>query len=210
MVSTEQIQKIGGVLIDPARPLKERFRALFTLKNIGGPESVDCISKAFNDKSALLKHEVAYCLGQMGDRSAIPILRSVLSDRSHEAIVRHEAAEALAAIADPEILPLLREFVSDPVEEVSDTCKIAVKKLEWEMSAEGKDEKGKLSTNPYYSVDPAPPAVETDISILKKNLLDESASLFDRYRAMFALRNKGDQDCILALAEGNYFSLTLC
>lgn len=202
MVSSEQIQKIGDILIDPARPLKERFRALFTLKNIGGHESVECISKAFEDKSALLKHEVAYCLGQMGDRSAVPVLKSVLSDHSREAIVRHEAAEALAAIADPEVLPLLREFISDPVEEVSDTCKIAVQKLEWDLT-ECKDEKDKLSMNPYFSVDPAPPALETDVSVLKKNLLDESASLFDRYRAMFALRNKGDKECVLALAEGN-------
>ena len=31
---------VGGVLNDPARPLKERFRALFTLRNIGGEEAV--------------------------------------------------------------------------------------------------------------------------------------------------------------------------
>ena len=65
MYSSEQIQKIGDILNDPGRPLKERFRALFTLKNIGGLESIDSISKAFDDKSALLKHEVAYCLGQV-------------------------------------------------------------------------------------------------------------------------------------------------
>jgi deoxyhypusine monooxygenase len=64
MVSSDEINKIGIVLNDPTRPLKERFRALFTLKNIGGDESVVWISKAFEDKSALLKHEVAYCLGQ--------------------------------------------------------------------------------------------------------------------------------------------------
>ena len=58
MVSSDQIQKIGGILNDPSRPLKERFRALFTLKNIGGQESMECMSKAFDDKSALLKHEV--------------------------------------------------------------------------------------------------------------------------------------------------------
>ena len=138
----------------------------------------------------------------MGDRSAVPVLKSVLSERSREAIVRHEAAEALAAIADPEVLPLLREFISDPVQEVSDTCKIAVQKLEWEQSDDGKSEKDKLSMNPYASVDPAPPAAETDVDVLKKNLLDESAPLFDRYRAMFALRNKGDKESVLALAEG--------
>lgn len=36
MVEVEKVQKIGVVLNDPKRPLKERFRALFTLRNIGG------------------------------------------------------------------------------------------------------------------------------------------------------------------------------
>jgi deoxyhypusine monooxygenase len=103
MITPAQIQSVGNILNDASRPLKERFRALFTLKNIGGTEAIDCIAKAFDDKSALLKHEAAYCLGQMGDTHAVPVLRSVLEDQSREAIVRHEAAEALAAIADPGI-----------------------------------------------------------------------------------------------------------
>merc|ERR1739847_209281 len=85
---------IGQILNNTERPLKERFRALFTLKNIGGQEAINEISKSFQDKSELLKHEVAYCLGQMGDKNAIPILSSVLQDLNQEPIVRHEAGEA--------------------------------------------------------------------------------------------------------------------
>ena len=48
-----------------------------------------------------------------------------------------------------------------------------------------------LSTNPYASTDPAPPASEENPEVLKNTLLDENLSLFKRYRAMFALRNKG-------------------
>jgi deoxyhypusine monooxygenase len=87
-------------------------------------------------------------------------------------------------------------------QEVSNTCEIAVRKLEWEQSKESEEEKSKLSANPYASVDPAPPALESDSSVLRETLLDESVSLFERYRAMFALRNKGDKDSVLALAEG--------
>ena len=36
----------------------QRFRALFTLKSIGGQNAIDWMAKAFNDESALLKHEV--------------------------------------------------------------------------------------------------------------------------------------------------------
>jgi deoxyhypusine monooxygenase len=146
----------------------------------------------------------------MGDAHAVPILKSVLIDASREPIVRHEAAEALAAIADPQVLPLLREYMSDPVQEVANTCEIAVRKLEWQQSMESKEESPKLSANPYASVDPAPPSLETDTKILRENLLDESLSLFDRYRAMFALRNKGDKESVLAIAEGNVFYVNKC
>ncbi len=44
-VSEEQVGAVGRLLINPARPLKERFRALFTLKNIGGPLALDWIIK---------------------------------------------------------------------------------------------------------------------------------------------------------------------
>ena len=106
MVSSTEVHKIGQVLNNTERPLKERFRALFTLKNLGGQEAINEISKSFQDKSELLKHEVAYCLGQMGDKNAIPILSSVLQDLNQEPIVRHEAGEALGAIGDTSVLPI--------------------------------------------------------------------------------------------------------
>lgn len=88
-----KIGEIGGLLNDPGRPLKERFRALFTLKNLGGKECIEQISRCFKDESALLKHELAYCLGQMQDKDAIPTLESVLSDTNQEPMVRHEAGK---------------------------------------------------------------------------------------------------------------------
>lgn len=92
-ISEAQIRAIGSVLNDQTRPLKERFRALFTLRNIGGPISIECISRVFNDSSALLKHELAYCLGQMQDKNAITILNNVLTDVTQEPMVRHEAGK---------------------------------------------------------------------------------------------------------------------
>lgn len=93
--SDNQIEAIAKVLNDPARPLKERFRALFTLRNLGGPKAIQGISECFTDSSALLKHELAYCLGQMQDSSAIPILTNVLKDTKQEPMVRHEAGNLL-------------------------------------------------------------------------------------------------------------------
>lgn len=86
-----QIRNIGKVLNDPSRPLKERFRALFTLRNIGGNVAIECIQNCFKDDSALLKHELAYCLGQMQDKNAIPVLVDVLENVAEHPMVRHEA-----------------------------------------------------------------------------------------------------------------------
>lgn len=82
---------IGDILKDNRKPLKERFRALFTLRNLGGHDSIDMIAQSFSDESALLKHELAYCLGQMQDKYAIPVLTGVLTDTKQEPMVRHEA-----------------------------------------------------------------------------------------------------------------------
>lgn len=59
-----------------------------------GADAIEWISKAFTDESALLKHELAYCLGQMQDRRAIPSLTAVLEDMEQEPMVRHEAGKA--------------------------------------------------------------------------------------------------------------------
>jgi len=203
MASVEQVTAVGQVLVDPGLDLPQRFRALFTLKNLGGVEAIEWINKAFTDESALLKHELAYCLGQMQDRRAIPALTAVLKDTQQEPMVRHEAGEALGAIGDPVVLGLLKEYSQDPVIEVAETCQLAVRRLEWLQSGGEKQlEDGSTDKNPYCSVDPAPPAVRKSVSQLRSILLDESLPLFERYRAMFALRNLGNEEAVLALGDG--------
>lgn len=92
-------------------------------------------------------------------------------------------------------LPTARAMFWSP--QVAETCHLAVRRLEWLQ-----ENKQELSTSPYLSVDPAPPSEETDVAKLRQTLLDESCPLFDRYRAMFALRNLGGQAAVLALADG--------
>ncbi len=84
MANGADISSVGRILVNPKQDLATRFRALFTLRNLGGPEAITWISEAFVDESALLKHELAYCLGQMQDERAIPILETVLKDTNQE------------------------------------------------------------------------------------------------------------------------------
>lgn len=97
MANGADISSVGRILVNPKQDLTTRFRALFTLRNLGGPEAITWISEAFVDESALLKHELAYCLGQMQDERAIPILETVLKDTNQEPMVRHEAGETYSS-----------------------------------------------------------------------------------------------------------------
>lgn len=186
-------------LTDPTLPLARRFRALFTLKNIGGLAAIQAIAAGFQDSSVLLKHECAYCLGQMQDSQADGVLADVLRDTAQDPVVRHEAGEALAAIGSASSASVLQEFTTDPRPEVADTCKLGVDRIQWLHSADRGEKSGSVL---YASVDPAPPSCEKDTAVLCSVLCDKEASLFTRYRALFALRDVGGEEAVKAIVKG--------
>ena len=65
-----------SILSDPQSPLPSRFRALFTLKSVLGPDASLGIGQALLNSldNVLLCHEMAYVLGQLGNPIVIPIL----------------------------------------------------------------------------------------------------------------------------------------
>lgn len=131
-------------LTDENAALARRFRALFSLKHLAAQNpatsqsvpAIEAIAAGFSSPSALLKHELAYCLGQSGKDAAVPYLTQVIEDRAEDPMCRHEAAEALGALGDWGSLPLLRARRDDEKEEVvvRETCDIAVERIEWEHS----------------------------------------------------------------------------
>lgn len=157
---------------------------------------------AFSDDSELLKHELAYCLGQIGSPHANPILQKVLEDLKEHEMVRHEAAEALGAIGCLESLPILEKYLNDSNESVVDTCELAIDKIKYENDPKTKAER-EANKSLYSSVDPAPPTTETkSVEELEAQLTNYDLKLFKRYRAMFALREIGTTEAVLALAKG--------
>lgn len=112
------------------------------------------------------------------------------------------SGEALGALGAPDVRTILEEFKNDPVTEVAETCTLALDRLTW---LEKYTEDGQ-SKNPYKSVDPTPPSEETDVCKLREALLNEEESLFNRYRAMFALRNLRTNEAVLALTDGTHSS----
>lgn len=113
-------------LLDTGLPMFERMRAIFTLRNLGTVRAVEAIGRAMlEDRSALLRHEAAYVLGQVQSPHAIPSLKEALFHDDNP-MVRHEAAEALGNIADDRVLDLLKKGLSDPAEEVRESCVVAL------------------------------------------------------------------------------------
>lgn len=145
------IASLRQSLCSETTPLALRFRALFSLKHLAHNASdpreahtaIDAIAAAFTSPSALLKHELAYCLGQTGKDAAAPYLKDVLGNLQEDPMCRHEAAEALGALGDAGSLEVLRKFRDREGEEVvvKETCEIAIDRIEWENSEQRKQEK---------------------------------------------------------------------
>ena len=150
-IEPDPIAPLHAALVSEAISLAVRFRALFSLKHHASEDpptrytlpAIHAIAAALSSPSALLKHELAYCLGQTSNPAAVPFLRSLLEDRSEDAMCRHEAAEALGALGDWDSLSLLRGLRDETkeAEVVRETCEIAVERIEWEHSAKRKLER---------------------------------------------------------------------
>ena len=138
----------------------------------------------------------------------------------------------MGAISHPDSLPVLRRYLDHPVDAIRETAEIAVAKIEWDNSPEGRAAGPKyaplrcpisLSTprltfrfsprSAFNTIDPAPASNHSPLASstykstqsveqLQRTLNDTSLSLFERYRAMFALRNDGGKEAVLALATG--------
>jgi deoxyhypusine monooxygenase len=169
---------------------------------MGNVEAAQVIAKGVKVRSdsSLMRHELAYILGQMQHAELCPDLISILEDESDDILVRHEAAEALGAIGDISSLEVLGRYKDHPAPEIRETCVIAIDLITWKQGEEARQtEKSRY----FLSEDPAPAVAEkSTVAELEKTLLDPALSLFHRYRAMFALRNMNSDASSLALCSG--------
>ena len=135
-LATGIISEWEASLTDSSVPMFQRMRNVFALRNDGTDEACIALCSGFGSDSALLRHEVAYVLGQMQNETAIPTLTQVLSDENEHVMVRHEAAEALGAIGNYAVKPVLEQFVNHPLPEIAESCEVAIDLLEWCRSKE--------------------------------------------------------------------------
>lgn len=160
------------------------------------------IAKAVQNRSdsSLMRHELAYILGQMQFVECCPILAEILQEEDEDVLVRHESAESLGAIGNLEYLPLLEKFKTHEAPEIAETCQIAVDLIKYrnEQNDGLVEQKGE-----FLSVDPAPAFKDTrSLTELEHALMDRDSALFVRYRAMFSLRNMNTDEAALVLTKG--------
>ena len=265
----KDIAAFASVLVDQSRPIRDRFRALFTLRSMTGrPGAADALISALTMKTlnnnnnnnsndddddpaalaaaktcrrlradALFRHEVAFALGQMQSKKATSALISVLKNECEHGMTRHECAEALGAIGEDSAVDVLREMHEDETQcrEVRETASLALRRIEHVTKkkkksaaivgarvgstkettavgiAEKEDDDDDDDVRRAYSVDPVPAmeaSVETDT--LAAIILDETADIWERYGAMFALRNRAQETFGLAKTRENERVVELC
>lgn len=94
--------KHSNTLLDLTNSLGARMRALFELRTVNSAESRKVLVKALQNEnnSTLMRHEIAFALGQMQHKDVVQDLIKLLMTFDEDIVVRHECAEALGAIGD--------------------------------------------------------------------------------------------------------------
>lgn len=129
-----EISSLKETLNDENQRMFLRMRSVFSLRNIGGGKAISALCSAFSSESALLRHELAYVLGQMQDSRALPALCERLADVNEHVMVRHEAAEAMGAIGNQDSREILQNFLNDPAIEVAESCEVALDLLDHHLN----------------------------------------------------------------------------
>lgn len=217
MWETPPLASLQECIADPSLPIGMRMRAAYFLRHLHETHAadqhiiIDTLANGLRDKrhGSLMRHEFAYVMGQLRDEGCCPVLESVLQSDADCIMVRHEAAEALGAIgaerSEGALTAVMEKYPDQP--ELSDTCRLALNVMAWRATG-GDPEKTPAACacmmNPYSTVDPAPPHpahISKTPEELGDILCDSEEQMFERYRAMFSLRNRGGVDCVQQLCR---------
>ena len=218
IVDHNDLDQYASVLKDTQAPIAERVDSLFCLRSFEQLEAVDALIEAFaiEQSSDLLRHEICYCLGQMDNTpehvAKIQTFLEAIVEGDHAQIIVHEAVEALGNMSDENTVRLLeryRDQNTDISEMVLETCELAQDLIKWNQATNtGQTEGIDLKRLKFRTNDPAPPfnyqvdQSYADVARLTQILLDNANySLFDRYRAMFTLRELYTEDACRAICQ---------
>lgn len=208
--------------LDPSQPVSVRTRAIFGLKALNTRKAVQALEHSLlNDPSALIRHEIAYVLGQMKATQSLATLHQVLDDEREDVMVRHEAGEAMGAIGNTMAIPWLQRYIDMDrnciAREIQETCILALQRIADVVVVKNNKQQEEQETQnqtKYTSIDPIVlvqqqqqyhdnnVSVVVKVKDLRDTLCDVNQSLAVRYRALFMLRDHGGEEAVLALCDG--------
>ena len=210
------LAKLREILLNDSESIRLRTGALFKLRTIGTLDAVMILEEALikERSSDLLRHEVCYCFGQMLETQANKeeiqkfLYKEVFEEpKKYSSIVLHEAAEALGNISSENNVKLLQQFLDYEDDIIKETCLMSVENINWMTNTDKGQSEGLNNLKLiHHTNDPAPPfnfKLEPYSTVEKiKNILhNDEVSLFNRYRALFTLREFNNEDAVKALCE---------
>ncbi|CDR94439.1 PBS lyase HEAT-like repeat domain containing protein, putative [Babesia bigemina] len=199
--SKPDAELLSKILLSPDVKLSLQLRALYFCRDLKSSECATLLKKALDvHYDAFLRHEIAYVIGQAGCEEASDVLVKLLEDENEDPM----AAEAIAAIGGKRFIDVIKKYEDDPCVVVHDTCRLALHSL---LNGSSEEDDGKeaipicscvsapISTSAYRAVDPVPCTStemnERTMKELEVVLLDEALPLYQRYEALFNIRNIG-------------------
>jgi deoxyhypusine monooxygenase len=120
-------RELGDMLRDETQHMFDRYRSMFSLRNRRAVPEL-CHTLITDTSSALLRHEIAYVLGQLQHVDSIPALEESLRRKTEHFMVRHESAESLGAMEEKweTVAAILTEFAADDDIVVRESCLVAI------------------------------------------------------------------------------------
>lgn len=213
----ESKDELKSILLDSSNNIRKRMDALFKFRTIGDLESIKIMQQALIEEpsSDLLRHEVCYCFGQMlstdENKKEITefLYKEVFEDpKKYNPIVLHEAAEALGNIDSYHNENLLSKFLSYEDDIIKETCEISIENLKWmEQTNKGQSEGLDKHEFFYHTNDPSAPFNFKDpnqhytLAKVREIMHDNNETMFNRYRAIFTLREFNNDEAVKILCE---------
>jgi len=164
---------------------------------------VECLGKSLSveTKSILMRHEIAFTLGQTETEAALETLKHILIDDNEDEVTRHEAAESIALIDSRPFEKLLKRFARErdrnPI--LADTSILALEGLR-QYRERGEDAEDApfvpsaicgcaQSVDHLSKIEASEGRSGASLEELSRTLASSEKTLYERYAALFELRD---------------------
>lgn len=200
-----------------SRSIGERWVALQFSRQLAPSKDalVECLRRSLvvERNSVLMRHEIAFTLGQTETKAALKTLKEILIDDSEDEVTRHEAAESIALIDSRPFEQLLSTFARDrdrhPI--LADTSMLALEGLR-QYREQGEDAEdapfvpsaicGCTQSIDLSKTETSESRSGASLASLSRTLVNAEKTLYERYAALFELRDchRSEAPDILAYA----------